>query len=263
MMNCVFNLPSLAALQRLLVAVLAVSLGSTSFAGTISWDGGGDGASTFQEANWVVTDDTGSAALSGLVGSDPPANFVNGATDVEADAIVGGTATAGGGAGAGNHYDLGDGFGLTVQDDAIFRMQLGSFGGGPRGIRGVSGGSTETVTIEDNAAVFSQFFLNLSASIADAATLTFGGGGVGTLNNSTLELASDWTGTVTWNNFNIAGSTIFSNITVGGAPAVEGGNVLVLSNGGSGSILKLIPEPATASLALLSVCGLLLTRREL
>ncbi len=234
----------------------------TTHAAQIAWDGGGDGGSTYQEANWVVTDDAGSATLNGLVGSDPPADFVNGATAIEADVVVGGSAAAGGGSGAGNHFDLGDGFSLTVSDDATFRMQLWSApNNNPKGIRGVAAGDTESLIIQDNAAVFAQFLLNLTASMTDASTLTLGGGGVNSLNDATLDLAADWTGSVTWTNFNVAGSSIFDKITVGGGAAVEGINVLVVSDGGSGSILTVIPEPA--SLALVALGGLMvLTNRR-
>ena len=228
--------------------------GPATQAAQITWDGGGDGQSTFQEENWVVTDDTGSATLNGLVGSNPPADFINGATPVQADVVVGGSGAAGGAIGAGNHFDLGDGFSLTISDNASFRMQLESFGNGPRGIRGVIDGATESLIIQDSAAVFSQFLLNLTASMTDAATLTLGGGGVNSLNNTTLDLAADWTGSVTWTNFNVTGTSIFDKITVGGAPAIEGLNVLVVSNGSSGSVLTVIPEPA--SLVLLGLGGL-------
>ena len=247
-----------------LAMVLAVCLGSSTFAASITWDAGGDGASTFQEANWVVTDETGTPALSGLLGSNPPAGFVDGAVDVLADAIVGGTATAGGGAGAGNHFDLGDGFDLTVEDDATFRMQLGSFGGGPRGIRGVAGGAVENLIIEDTADVFSQFLLNISASMSGSSNLTLGGGGAGTLNNSTMALAADWTGSITWPNYaGVSGNASFlSQFTVGGSPAVEGTNVLVVSDGGSGSILTVIPEPASIVLMMTGLACCVVRRRD-
>ncbi len=225
----------------------------------ITWDGGGDGVSTYQEANWVVTDDTGSAALAGLVGMDPPADFVNGAADIEANAIVGGAATAGGPAGAGGHFDLGSGFSLTVQDDAMFRLRINDSGNN-RGIRGVSGGLDESLFIQDNADVTTQFINNLVASISDAATLTFGGSGTGTFAGSaTLDLAADWTGNITWSNFaGVSGSNIIGKITVDGAPAVEGDNIMVTSDG-TQSVLQLntgLPDPALLSLVVDPTTGL-------
>lgn len=250
---------ALTAMCATTAVVLLAGLSPVANAAEITWDGGGDGGSTFQEANWVVT--VADGALTGVVG-DPPAGFVDGSVDVLADVVVGGTGTAGGAIGAGNHFDLGSGFSLTVSDDASFRMQLESFGGGPRGIRGVAGGAAETLTIEDNAAVFSQFLLDITASMTGASTLTLGGGGVGTLNNSTVDLATDWTGSITWNNFNVAGSGIFSSITVGGLAAVEGVNVLVAGSGESGSILTVIPEPGSVALIGIGMFAMLAGRRR-
>ena len=195
----------------------------------------------------MVTDDTGSAALSGLVGSDPPGGFVDAGVDIAADVIISGSSTAGGPVGAGGHIDLGDGFSMTVQDNAFSRQQPG-----PRGIRGVPGGAAESLSIEDNGSVFTQFLLDMSASLSDASALTLFGGGVGSVNNSVIDLATDWTGSITWPNFDITGSTIFNSITVGGAPAVAGVNVLV-DGDGSSSVLTLVPEPTSAILLVLGV----------
>ena len=237
-------------------ATVACAMASTATSATITWDNGGDGVSTFQEANWVVTDDTGSAALAGLVGSDPPAGFLTASVDIEADFIIGGAATAGGANGSPN-VDLGEGFSGLVQDDATLHARIGfsPFGG----IRGVAGGAPETLTIQDNATLIARFLLDIQASFSGSSTITLGGGGVGTVNNSTVELASDWTGSITWPNFaGVSGSTIIDNITVGGAPAVEGVNVFVTSDG-TQSVLTLVPEPS--SFALLAFCAIAASRR--
>ena len=245
--------------RRLALLTFAVFAPVAAHAQIITWDAGGDGVSTYQEANWVVTDDTGSAALAGLVGMDPPAGFVDGAVDVEANAIVGGVGTAGGPAGAGGHFDLGSGFSLTVQDDATFRVRINDSGNN-RGIRGVSGGLDESLFIQDNAEVTTQFINNLVASISGAATLTFGGTGTGTFaGSSTLDLATDWTGDITWLNFaGVSGSNIIGKITVDGAPAIEGDNILVTSDG-TQSVLRLntgLPDPTLLSLVVDPTTGL-------
>ena len=245
--------------------LLAGVMASGAGAATITWDAGGDGLSTFAEANWVVTDDTGSAALSGLVGMDPPTDFVNPQTDVEAHMIVGGTGTAGGPAGAGGHVDLGSGLSLTVQDDASFNVRIND-GSNNRGIRGISGGPAETFILEDNASARAQFLNNLEASLSDAATMTFGGTGTGTFAGSTtMDLSANWTGSITWLNFNgVSGSNIIGKITVDGAPAIEGDNILVTTDG-TQSVLTLtapIPEPASALLMVLGAAGLAWLRRR-
>lgn len=228
--------------------VAVIMVGSNSFAQLITWDAGGDGVSTFAEANWTAVD--------GIAGTDPPADFVNPQTDILANMLVGGSGTAGGPAGAGGHVDLGTGLSLTVQDDASFNVRVNN-GSSNRGIRGVSAGvDTESLFINDNGSVTSQFLLDISAFLTDASTLTLGGGGVGTLNNSTVDLAADWTGSITWLNFDITGSTIFDNIFIDGSPAVPGSNVQFTVDGSQsvltiddGSIdpglLSLVVDPVT------------------
>lgn len=241
-------------LFRFSLATVAICLGTMPvLAATITWDAGGDGLSTFAEANWTAVD--------GAPGTDPPANFVNPQSAIAADMIVGGSGTAGGPAGAGGHVDLGSGLSLTVQDNASFNVRVND-GSNNRGIRGVNGGADENLLISDNASVRSQFLLNIAASMTDASTLTLGGGGVGTLNNSTVDLASDWTGSITWLNFNITGSTIFDKITVNGAPAVPGSNVEVAVDGGQSSLTLLaIPEPASALILLSGIIGIAFKQR--
>ena len=115
--------------RRFLIAALT-GLGAAGHvsAQLLTWDGGGDGVSVYQEANWTAPD--------GAAGTDPAADTVNpnaGAT-VEGvpgpglifDFLVGGSTTAGGVSGVGPNFDLSDGTTLTIEDDAVFRM--GDFG---------------------------------------------------------------------------------------------------------------------------------------
>ena len=76
--------------------------------GDLVWDAGGDGVSTFQEANWLDT----------VTGADPPAGTVNPGVDVSMNVVAGLGATVGGGGATGN-FDLGDGFSITLNDDAF------------------------------------------------------------------------------------------------------------------------------------------------
>lgn len=244
-----------------LTAIAALTVASSATAATIEWDAGGDGLSTFQEANWVVTDETGSPSLSGLLGMDPPGGFVNPETDVAADMVVGGVGAAGGPAGAGGHVDLGTGLSLTVNDDATFNVRIND-GSNNRGIRGVPGGAVETLVVQDNASVRAQFFNDILASLEGAAEVTFGGFGTGTFAGSTtMELAADWTGSVTWLNFaDVSGSNLIGKITLGGQPAVEGVNVLVTNDGNRSVLTSLVPEPSSAVVMILGLLGVVARR---
>ena len=230
----------------LLAAILAAPL--TAQAGTIEWDAGGDGLSTFQEANWVITDETGVPSFAGLLGMDPPAGTVDGATPVPADAIVAGSATAGG-AGASNHYDLADGTSLTVRDDATFRMSLG----GGRGVRGETDGRG-SVVLEGNSLLATQFMLRIDLSLFDNSEIIFNGGG-NPINTSSVTLSRDWTGMITFNAetpddviIEHLGKMTFAD----GGPLVVGVNTSIVSDGAVGAVLTVtIPEPST-----IAMCGL-------
>ncbi len=240
-------------------AASLMALAAPAFGAVIEWDAGGDGVSTFAEVNWVVTDNTGQPTWT--VGSDPPAGTVDKGVDVPAHMIVGGTATAGGG-GATGHTDLSDGLSLTVKDTATFRLANGN------GIRGVTGGAADLLLLQDSSETRAQFLQSLSVFMSGASTLILNGGG-DPINNSTIDLADNWTGSIIMNDETVADWTDpassnsdahITKISVGGTPAVIGTHVDIVSDGGSGSILTVIPEPA--SLTLIGLGGLLLVRRK-
>lgn len=242
-------------LLKSLCPVVAIGLAGAATGAALEWDAGGDGVSTFQEANWNVIDNSGQPGWT--VALDPPAGAVDGGTAISAHLIVGGAATAGGG-GAGAEVILDDGFSLTVRDGATFRMRIAT---DPEGMRGTGGGLTETLIIEDNALVVSQFLVTLAVSMSDASELVLNGGG-NPINDTTIFLASDWTGSITFNDEDVAAVTAehLSKITVNGAAATLGVNVNLVSDGDVGSVLTVIPEPG--SMALLGLGGLLVARRR-
>jgi arylsulfatase A-like enzyme len=214
-----------------LVALLALPMASAA----LVWDDGGDNVSVFSEANW--TDN------SGVAGTDPPANSVNGASDVLFDCIIGNDTRAGGAGGAGNHFDLGSGYSLTIADDASWLSNLG----GGYGIRGVSGGGTENLILATSGTITTTFLLDLSVSMSNRATLALHGGG-SPVNATAIDLAAGWTGALRF-----AAETVsdvqaehLSKITVNGSPALDGGagqNVALVGDGGAGSILTRYVAP--------------------
>ena len=241
-------------LGGLLVVVLWMPIDSQ--AATIEWDAGGDGFSIYQEANWVVTDDSGSPSLAGLVGSDPPAGFVDPSFDVQAHVVAGGFSIPGGGSGGSAHFDLASNRSLTVRDHSVWRMTSGA------GIRGVSGGGiNETLTIEDNAQFITQFLLDLQVTMTDNAKLVFNGGG-NPVNFTRITLANDWKGTITFTSetpIDVINEHLFKMPLDNGDPLVLGVNASLVSHGGNGSLLALaIPEPTGIAL-----CGLTLVSAAL
>ncbi|MEM9347989.1 MAG: PEP-CTERM sorting domain-containing protein [Planctomycetota bacterium] len=233
-----------------LCPVMAMGLAFTASGATLTWDAGGDGVSTFQEANWT--------AIDGAPGTDPPADTVNPESPISLDLFVGGSATAGG-TGAGGNFVLADGFSLTVQDNATFRLAL-TFQGG-KGISNPAGGANGILNLLGSSETSGHFLELLDVSMSDAADLELNSG-VDPLNNTTIDLAADWTGEIRLLNELVADTTSehLSKITVGGDAAQVGVNVLIVSDGNTGSVLTVIPEPG--SLALLGLGALCVLRRR-
>ena len=237
-------------MKQRIVLLMMVGGAATALGATIEWDAGGDTVSTYQEANWVVTDNTDQPTW--VIGADPPGGSVDGATQVFAHAIVGGAATAGG-VGAGADYNIASGYSLTVKDNAVFRMGISD----GKGINGVEDSVDETLYIRDDGLVVSQFLCNIVARMSGNANLELNGGN-DPINQSFIDLASDWTGSIhlfnemveDWSDpdsSNPGQPAHIEDITVAGQPAVIGVNVAIISDGGAGSIL-FIPEPTTGLL---------------
>lgn len=242
---------------------LAIGFGSAIpiSAAEITWDGNtdgdGDGLSVFAEANYFVSDNTGALAGSSI-GDNAPANFINGNADILADVVVGGSATAGGTGGANPNVDLGEGFTLTVKDNAVFRVKTTT--PDTRGIRGAGTGSG--LVIEDNGEVITQFLTDMTVTMSDASKLTLNGGIAPLDSDTTIDFAVDWTGSLTFNDETVSAATSehLDNFTVGGAAAVIGVNLQIVTDGADGSIVTVIPEPG--SLALLGIGGVLIGVRR-
>ncbi|MBX2850867.1 MAG: PEP-CTERM sorting domain-containing protein [Phycisphaeraceae bacterium] len=230
------------------VLTAASLLTSQAHAVTI-WVGdanGGDGVSFFQEANWDtdgIFDGAFTTPAAGTINT-----IFNNPSGISLDLEVGAGASSFPTNSAAMNFNGTNSFAITGNG------QVGTFE-----TNGLSSATSFTMT--DNATLNVQFIGNTPTSVSDNASITFRGGGTGTFAGSTtMDLASDWTGSLNWINFNgVSGSNIIGKITVGGQAAVEGVNVLVVSDSTS-STLTVIPEPS--SLALLGLGGLLIARRR-
>ncbi len=201
---------------------------------SLIWDGGGDNYSVFQEANW--TDD------SGVAGTDPPADTLNGATPVLYDCLIDGDINVGGGGGAGNHFDLGEGTSLTLNGGTSWLSATGY------GIRGTSGGATESLLISTSGTIRTTLLADLQVTLASgtlelsesdnplpAATVDFSPGSTGML-HLTAETTTDTL------------AEHLAKITIDGAAAVVGGNVTVASDGSNGTWIGLFSGNADSDL---------------
>lgn len=238
---------------RALPLLAALVLGTATSHATLHWIGdlnGGDGSSTYQEANWDTDGDPSAPHTA------PAADTVNPATSIDEDIFV--TAgTPGGVNGAGGNFDIGNSGSLTLSG-GTFRMAAGS------GIRadGTAGGVKTIITMSNDTAIFCQFFLDQTISVSGSASLTLFGGG-NPINVSTIDFDPAWTGTLTFNAETTAAvvSEHLSKLTVGGEAAVTGSdpgvlepgdNVVIVDSGGSGSVLT-VGDPPPQTLAL-SAC---------
>ena len=171
------------------------------------FDGGGDGVDFFDEANWVDTDTSMDPAPDTINSSD-----VSGFVGIANDLTIGGTFEV---EGDGLNVRLTDGFTLTVEDDATVSALVFS----------APGGETANVVLSDNA------ILTATQNIARTAFVASGDSDIVFTNTAgltsgvnTLDLASDWTGTITLTqvtNQNLVGD-LFDTVSIAGTAATEG-----------------------------------------
>ncbi|MGB1124794.1 MAG: PEP-CTERM sorting domain-containing protein [Phycisphaeraceae bacterium] len=231
--------------RRYLVACLGMACAfglSQAADAALVWTGAGDGISLYQEANWL--DDNG------LV---PALDTIN--PNVAVTAATGGeieiTAGTGQPSNYGGAFQTGSGNDLTVTGKILQSS-------GSSGLRSGTDTNTlvgdESVLIGNGGLINVQFVLNYDVvTVTNGGTLTLRGAG-NPVNNTlvTLELG----GTVNFLNEDVAAFNAehLSKFTP------VGGTLQVVSDGASGSIVTVVPEPT--SLALLGLGGLLIARRR-
>jgi len=183
------------------------------YAGTYTWTGAGDGVSLFLEANWngIPAINKNEDLLHDLVinSGTPGGGGYNGDLYLGGNNLLvsGGTMTSNGSSGVWSY----------VSGTALSSME-------------VTGG---IVSLED--------VKNVSVTMSGTGDLTLTKSG-NPLNNSTLDLASDFTGQVYFSNETPADFTSqhLSKTTVAGSPAVIGTNINVVASG-VGAIVTVIP----------------------
>ena len=234
--------------QLLSIGVLAAASTLTSHA-ALTWIGTNN--TFFQEANWIDN-----------VGATPAGGTINGDTDISAstggmiifDSSGGGTSSTGVGGdirlGDGNDLQIGDGLSLvTTATNGISNQK-------------VLGGTTANASMLGASSANFQFTVGMDWSLGEVSSLTLRGG-TNPLNNSTINLL-DAGSTIHFTDETVAAFTTehLSKISVNGVAAVIGTNINVVSDGGSGSIVTVVPEPSSAALIGLGGLALILRRRK-
>ncbi|MCA9147809.1 MAG: hypothetical protein KDA92_00855 [Planctomycetales bacterium] len=153
-------------------------------------------------------------------------------------------------------FQLDDGYSFTLDGATL----------GVAGNDGV-GGATDTTngpTVNViNGAQFNSFFVvnDVKVKIDGTSTATFGGGG-NPINLSTVDIAPG--GTLAFINEDPAAfrAEHLSKTFVLGSPGVEGVNLNIISDGAVGSIITVVPEPSSITLAFAAGAALLSCRRR-
>jgi hypothetical protein len=227
-------------ITKLMSCVTAASLSIASISSaTTFWDGGGDGADFFQEANW----DNGSGdPADGAI--DPGASA---ALAVDDYSITGVSLTDL------SSLTLGDASTSLTLDNASISLS-GTFGVNGPGSLILINGSTFTTQFAG---------ANLTVTIGSSSLLTLHGGGAPLASAVNLTAVG---AAILFENESIAAATSehLAKIKINGAAVNLGVNATLISaNGGLGSTLTAIPEPSTyALLAGLTGLALAMVRRR-
>lgn len=150
---------------------------------------------------------------------------------------------------------LDDGYSLTL--DATTLGIEGNDGVG--GATGTTDGPTVNII---NGASFNPFFVvnDVKVVIDGTSSATFGGGG-NPINLSTVDLSPGSTLAFLAETPSDFLAEHLAKTTVNGAAAVPDVNILVASDGAAGSIITVIPEPSSMTLAFMAGIALIRRRR--
>ena len=224
------------------VAMLLGCVGlPAAHASTLTWTGGGDGASFAQLANWNGTPNGGTIDIGNLVDSyvvDTPANITN---------VLG-------------SLRFREGGGVSLSAGSLDLLASGSLGIGLL----ETPDSFGQIDL-DGGSVSAQFLAEINVDLAGDGLLTLAGGN-NPINNSSINFSSADAQLLLPNETPSAFTSEHLNkITVFGSPAVVGANLQVVGDGGAGSIVtplgsfdpvaKLLVDRDTGNLTLSNTTG--------
>ena len=223
-----------------IVGFLAASIISSH--ATVVWTGASN-ANAFDETNW---DFSGSAvtAVDPYVSILDDVTITNGTIDIpdEPGQV---------------RLQLGDGFTMTLDNSILGPVNND-------GVGGAIGGTGIQIDVT-NGSQFNPFFIvnAVALDIDGTSSATFGGGG-NPINLSTVNLTDGAVLAFLNETPGAFATEHLSKVTVDGAPAVDGVNIMIESfNGNLGSRITVIPipEPSSILLSALAGFGLLIRRR--
>ncbi len=223
-------------------ALFVVSTFSAS--ASVIWTGS-TSSDVFDDSNWDLT----ASGVTSVVAN----------VSVDDDiSVVGGTMELPNLPGQGR-FQIGNEFTMTL-DNSTFSLVAG----GNDGVGGAPMSTGVNVNLINGSQLNTFFIVNAVALDIDAtSSATFGGGG-GPINISTVNLTDGAIMDFLAETPAAFRAEHLSKITVDGAPAVEGANILVESfNGASGSRVTVIPVPEPSSVLLGGIAALaVLVRRR-
>ncbi|MEM6260542.1 MAG: PEP-CTERM sorting domain-containing protein [Planctomycetota bacterium] len=229
--------------SRTIAAACSLALTGAAAAATLTWTGAGDGSSFEDESNWDTAPTGGTIVVTGLLDdyviSDGGANVVR--TETTSPGV--------------NQFGL-DGNTLTLNAGSL------DVDTGVGGNVGIDGGGTINVFGGDLISRFigndGVFDINL-----DSGSITLTGGNDALPNSTAVDFVGSLTGALIFTSETVT-DVIDEYVDTGrilvNGVASDGSNLIIVSDGGSGAIVTVVPEPS--SLALLSLGGVLIARRR-
>lgn len=222
---------------------LALLLATPAFAQSfVTWDGGGDGASFESSANWLQFD---------TFGPPPEGTFASGNVIGYHEVLIFAPLEVID-LNQNHKVNLGDGNMLTVTDAIVTAQYNTSFYPTTLGA-----GGSQAVILDGTTAFEYGWSWDTAWSLANTATLTAhnsnsnaDSGILGKTSTLAFESLDSRYHTTAIDYTTVDPTSLLAKMTVLGAPAVAGENILITSDGAGGAFFTPVPEPSTASLAL-------------
>ncbi len=161
---------------------------------------------------------------------------------------------------------VGDGHTLTVDGGLLSPIAGGNdgFGGEPTGdADAANDGIAGPIVNVINGGQFNPFFMvhDVRLNIDSSSSATFGGGG-NPVNLSSVNLSPGGVLGFLAETPEAFTAEHLSKVFVDGAPAIDGVNISIVSDGSAGAIISAVPEPSSGMLAALALIAIAAVRRK-